>query len=229
MLYEALTGEPPFAGTTTSTLIAAHLNTPPPQPSTTQPNVPAQVDEVIATGMAKDPDQRYATTVELADAARDAITVPIPRPTPTPTQPATEHAASPATLPATEQARNFVTAQPTTVKALAPAKPGGHATAGRSRKRWLIPAAAAAALVTVGVIAAIIGLSPGQTKPGAHTTFTTAAPIVAPDRLDSILLSVQDINTIMGATDMQPAGPISSHERAAPVDCVQSGLPGSPV
>ena len=64
---------------------------------------------------------------------------------------------------------------------------------------------------------AIIGLSPGQTKPGAHTTFTTAAPIVAPDRLDSILLSVQDINTIMGATDMQPAGPISSHERAAPV------------
>ena len=34
--------------------------------------------------MAKDPDDRYASTVELADAARDAITVPIPRPTPSP-------------------------------------------------------------------------------------------------------------------------------------------------
>ena len=54
-------------------LIAAHLTRPPPRPSTTQPNVPAQVDEVIATGMAKDPDHRYATTVELADAARDAV------------------------------------------------------------------------------------------------------------------------------------------------------------
>jgi hypothetical protein len=34
--------------------------------------------------MAKDPNQRYATTIELADAARDAITVPIPRLVPSP-------------------------------------------------------------------------------------------------------------------------------------------------
>jgi serine/threonine-protein kinase len=58
----------------------AHVNTPPPQPSTARPDVPVQFDEVIATGMAKDPDQRYATTVELASAAHDAITTPIPRP-----------------------------------------------------------------------------------------------------------------------------------------------------
>jgi hypothetical protein len=50
--------------------------------------------------MAKDPDNRYATTVELADAARNAITVTITRPTPTPMQPPTE----PAPVPATEQA-----------------------------------------------------------------------------------------------------------------------------
>ncbi len=93
VLYEALTGEPPFAGNTTVHLIAAHLNIPPPRPSTTQPNVPSQFDEVIATGMAKDPDQRYATTIELADAARNAITVPIARPTLISTQPPTELAA----------------------------------------------------------------------------------------------------------------------------------------
>ena len=77
VLYEALTGEPPFPGTTTAHLIAAHLNTSPPRPSTTQPDVPSRFDGVIAKGMAKDPENRYATTVELADAARDAITVPL--------------------------------------------------------------------------------------------------------------------------------------------------------
>jgi serine/threonine protein kinase len=93
VLYECLTGHPPFDAATMAGLVAAHLNTPPPQPSVTQPNVPQQIDQVIATGMAKDPDHRYATTVELADAARDAITTPIPRPEPTrATQPATEPA-----------------------------------------------------------------------------------------------------------------------------------------
>ncbi|WP_156660976.1 serine/threonine-protein kinase, partial [Mycobacterium sp. 852002-51163_SCH5372311] len=80
VLFESLTGHPPFEEDTMARLVAAHLSTPPPRPSTTQPNVPPAVDEVIATGMAKDPDQRYATTVEFADAARDAITEPIQRP-----------------------------------------------------------------------------------------------------------------------------------------------------
>jgi serine/threonine protein kinase len=99
VLYEALTGEPPFAGSTTTQLMYAHAHTPPPRPSTTQPDVPAQFDAVIAKGMAKGPDQRYATTIELADAAHNAITTPLappsdptllgdaPRPAPGPARP----------------------------------------------------------------------------------------------------------------------------------------------
>jgi Protein kinase domain len=75
VLYECLTGRTPFAGETMAQLVAAHLNDPAPQPSIIRPSLPSQIDQVIATGMAKDPDQRYATTVELADAARKAITV----------------------------------------------------------------------------------------------------------------------------------------------------------
>src|ERR1700692_4629211 len=51
VLYEFLTGSRPFPGDTLESQVAAHLTDPPPQPSTTQPEVPAQMDPVIATGM----------------------------------------------------------------------------------------------------------------------------------------------------------------------------------
>ncbi len=86
VLYEVLTGEPPFPGTTTAQLIAAHLITPPPRPSSIQPKLSEQFDEVIATGMAKVPDQRYATTVELAAAAHAAIPHRLAVPTSLPAQ-----------------------------------------------------------------------------------------------------------------------------------------------
>jgi serine/threonine-protein kinase len=200
VLYEALTGKPPFAGSTTAHLIAAHLNTPPPRPSTTQPDVPPQVDEVIAKGMAKDPDNRYATTVELADAARDAITVPIARPAPTPAKPPTELAPSPSLLPPTEQAYNRATAQPMTVRAEspAPAKPvpppqpappiparaGGISR--RTKIALIVGAIAFVAVIAAAVgIPAIVGQRPSessQTPPSSQTPSerTYAAQVVLP-------------------------------------------------
>jgi serine/threonine-protein kinase len=82
VLYESLTGERPFPGNSVESQVAQHLAAPPPRPTATNPDLPAEFDAVIATGMAKKPDQRYATTVELAGAAREAITTPIPRPPP---------------------------------------------------------------------------------------------------------------------------------------------------
>src|SRR6185312_8074738 len=93
ILYECLTGRPPFRGTSHASLIAAHLTCPPPKPSATQPNVSAQLDTVVAKGMAKDPENRYATTVALADAAHDAITVPLD-----PTRPASRRMPRPRRL-----------------------------------------------------------------------------------------------------------------------------------
>ena len=76
VLFEALTGQRPYPGDSLEQQIVGHLTSPPPRPSTRQPGVSVGMDAVIAKGMAKDPDQRYATTVELARAAREATTAP---------------------------------------------------------------------------------------------------------------------------------------------------------
>ncbi|MBE1547135.1 serine/threonine-protein kinase [Mycobacterium sp. OAS707] len=77
VLHECLTGSQPFPGDSLERQITNHLTMPPPRPSTMQPGISAQMDQVIATGMAKNPDQRYATTKDLAVAARAALTAPI--------------------------------------------------------------------------------------------------------------------------------------------------------
>jgi serine/threonine protein kinase len=87
VLHECLTGSQPFPGDSLERQITSHLTLPPPRPSTMQPGISPQMDQVIATGMAKNPDQRYATTKDLAAAARAALTAPIPHSQPAPFTP----------------------------------------------------------------------------------------------------------------------------------------------
>jgi serine/threonine-protein kinase len=76
VLFECLTGSPPFADKIAdlSGLVAAHLLQSPPCPSQSHSDIPDALDEVIAKGLAKDPDERYATAGDLARAAQNALT-----------------------------------------------------------------------------------------------------------------------------------------------------------
>lgn len=76
VLHQALTGQQPFPGESLEQIAAGHMFDPPPRPSAIRGSVPAAMDDVIATGMAKDPDERYATTRALAQAARAALPAP---------------------------------------------------------------------------------------------------------------------------------------------------------
>jgi serine/threonine-protein kinase len=73
VLYECLTGSQPFPGTSIEQQIGGHLGMAPPRPSALRSGLPLQLDAVIATGMAKNPDQRYSTPLEMAAAARAAL------------------------------------------------------------------------------------------------------------------------------------------------------------
>ncbi len=72
-LYEALVGRPAFAGDGLAQMMFAHLHRMPPPVSTVEPGVPSRFDAVLATGLAKDPAQRYPTAGQLAEAARAAL------------------------------------------------------------------------------------------------------------------------------------------------------------
>ena len=58
MVVETLTGEVPFVRGTDAAVMYAHVVEEPPSVSARRPELPAALDEVIAAGMAKDPDDR---------------------------------------------------------------------------------------------------------------------------------------------------------------------------
>ncbi|MCQ4365342.1 serine/threonine-protein kinase [Mycobacterium gordonae] len=76
VLHECLTGTPPYRADSAGMLITAHLMAPIPRPSQLRPGIPPAFDAVIARGMAKRPEERYASAGELAEAAHQALSAP---------------------------------------------------------------------------------------------------------------------------------------------------------
>ncbi len=72
-LYELLTGSKVFPRPSQVAMMDAHLQAAPPRPTDLRPNLPRAIDGVIAKALSKDPNRRYDTCRELADAAVAAL------------------------------------------------------------------------------------------------------------------------------------------------------------
>ncbi|HEY6397356.1 MAG TPA: FHA domain-containing serine/threonine-protein kinase, partial [Solirubrobacteraceae bacterium] len=69
LLFEALTGEPPFARWKEGPQALAHVDAPRPSPADLCPDVPRDFDDVVHRAMAKDPSERYPSAGDLGQAA----------------------------------------------------------------------------------------------------------------------------------------------------------------
>jgi tRNA A-37 threonylcarbamoyl transferase component Bud32 len=73
VLFECLAGRRPFERESDLATVFAHLNEPPPRITEARPELPAELDAVFATALAKNPDARYESCGELLAAARAAL------------------------------------------------------------------------------------------------------------------------------------------------------------
>src|SRR5690606_22247020 len=71
--YRALTGHPPFAAKEIPDTLYRVVHTHPVRPTLLAPELPADIDLVLAVGMAKRASDRFASATELAAALRDAV------------------------------------------------------------------------------------------------------------------------------------------------------------
>jgi serine/threonine-protein kinase len=78
VLFEMLSGQPPFAGSNARATMARHAIEPAPLIRVLRPNVPVAVELAIQRALAKAPEDRFATMAAFCD----ALATPVPTPTP---------------------------------------------------------------------------------------------------------------------------------------------------
>ncbi len=68
VMFELVTGRPPFRGESGSQVMIQHLQKSPPAPRSLKPEIPLQLERIILKGLEKDPTARFRSAREMADA-----------------------------------------------------------------------------------------------------------------------------------------------------------------
>ncbi len=123
MLFQLLTGAPPYEGKTSQEIVGRHLSEPVPDPSVRNPRVPAWLSAVVRRCMAKDPADRYPSAGHLMEVLRAGL------------------ASMPAAVPASTLSKRPATlASPDSADVIG-------ASAGPRGRNWLVAAAVLLAVV----------------------------------------------------------------------------------
>jgi serine/threonine-protein kinase len=191
--YHLLSGQQLFPHTNPAVVISRHLNYSPPSLAEVHPDLGAS-DSALARALAKDPAERFARCSDFARALAEAWSASAVAGSVEPTQ---------------------LSPHPHTLTAARPSDAADSSSPLRpSRKRrWLVPLAAAAAVLLAG--AAVFMWHPWVNRPEAQTSAAPAAPVSPTDRaptspppppqqpvfpakaIDSVLLTADEVNSIL--------------------------------
>jgi serine/threonine protein kinase len=168
VIYRTATGEQPFAGKDTLTMLAAVTGKTPTAPHKVNPALPQAFSELIMRLLAKDRNKRPQTAREVVTAIEDIertrSAVPIPTPvdsTPVDRGPAVEAAAAAAAVPPATAAPTVPSVPVPAVAAAAPAE--ADLTQLRKRLLWFQTLAVSGVAVAVITIALVFGLNRSDT------------------------------------------------------------------
>lgn len=232
VVFEALTGAPPFHRDTAWATLWAHANDPPPSACERRPALPPAVDAVLARGLAKEPTARYGSAERFLQALDDAMLAARG----TPTQPVGE---VPGDVPVTgtrargpSSARgpstSLVPSGPAALEAPAETRPerrgAGLLTGLRPRRRrWALIGVLVAACA-VAVVVAVASAGGGSSAPKAPApspvtiTRTPLGPGSQPFRVAADTIDGYVLDTFCQCVDVVPAGVLTDRVRlsAAP-------------
>jgi serine/threonine protein kinase len=148
--FELLCGTPPFGPDQGLTVMYAQLYAPPPAAAARRPDLPAAVDLVLATALAKNPADRYATCGQFAEELRAALGLAESGPASSQDRPAGEHGSAPEPEPG--QASPDLD------------RPSPRQPRRRSRVIALILALAAVGIAAAVAIGVVLSASPARSK-----------------------------------------------------------------
>lgn len=78
VLYQMVTGKLPFQADTSMAVMFRILHEAPPPPRSVNAAIPLYLDTIVQKALAKDPDHRFQTAQEMAQALRERRVVPVP-------------------------------------------------------------------------------------------------------------------------------------------------------
>ena len=235
VLYEMLTGLPPFSGADLNSILTQVLHEPTPAPSSHNRSLPRAFDHIVAKALAKDPGDRYQDAQEMAKDLREFSGVELTSSAPGPLPPL-EHPTVEGSVPS--EAEYVPAAEALPLRVIATPVAALRVPSGWSRRTWLTVGAGALVLAI-----AVYWALPGQQRPrtpatpamsGTDSARTASAPIQATQAAPEAPQDVARANSNGAAGPPTPAPPTAAQEtsRAAaapgPQPAAESPSAGAP-